>query len=381
MQGPPASKYMQHRREIQGHRLARGFPPSAASKGKGRESGAPAAGKGKRDCSLQALIQRSRCARCGVIGHWARTCKAEMKNETSGGSAGTSTTGKASSSAYATFFVHSDVPPEGETVPSTAEQNMVLFGSIGRREDTRVQKAQERSTLCAYSFGCHVYSWPVSIWSATATTPATTTTNASTSSAKTPFLAVLDTGAQSTVCGSVRWAEFEATLRGLGLNAVKTESKARGTKGIGGEAKCLDIWNTPIGIGGCNGLMSVTVLEGDIPFLLNVAMQKQFLMQLNLCKLTVVWHRIQRESTLVELASGHLAVNILEFAGGKWTPPAEQTTFPVCLAIPAHTWIVTTELEMCRSKVVCAAIQTTNSSQCGDDASRTAVGSTSAKSH
>eukprot|EP00971_Amphidinium_carterae_P147420 2921305-Amphidinium_carterae.1 len=372
-QGPTTSRYVQHRREIQDHRLARGFP----SKGKGRESGGPAAEKGKKDRSLQALIQRSRCARCGVIGHWARTCRAEVKNETSGGSAGTSTAGKASSSAYATFFVHSDVPPAEENVSSSAEQNMVLYGCV----ETRVQKVQERSTLCACPFGCCVCSWPVTIWSATATTPATTTTDSSTSSAKTPFLAVLDTGAQSTVCGSARWAEFEATLRGLGLNAVKTESKARGTKGIGEEAKCLGIWNTPIGIGGCNGLMSVTVLEGDIPFLLSVAMQKQFLMQLNLCKFTVVWQRIQRESTLVELSSGHLAVDILEFAGGKWTPPAEQTTFPVCLAIPAHTWIVTTELEMTSSNAVCAAIQTTSSGQLGDEASRTVVGSASAKSH
>eukprot|EP00971_Amphidinium_carterae_P193109 3832493-Amphidinium_carterae.1 len=131
------------------------------------------------------------------------------------------------------------------------------------------------------------------------------------------FLAVLDTGAQSTVCGSQRWAEFETKLRGHGLNAVKTESTARGTKGIGGEAKCLGIWNTPIGLGGCNGLMSVTVLEGDAPFLLSIAI-------------------------------GHLAVDILEFANDKWTPPlgppAGQTDFPLCLAIPAHTW-VTTELE------------------------------------
>eukprot|EP00971_Amphidinium_carterae_P043125 848194-Amphidinium_carterae.1 len=81
MQNHPASKYTQHRGEIQGHRLARGFPPSMASssKGKSRGYGGPAAGteKGKRDRSLQALIKRSRCARCGVIGHWARTCKAE----------------------------------------------------------------------------------------------------------------------------------------------------------------------------------------------------------------------------------------------------------------------------------------------------------------
>eukprot|EP00971_Amphidinium_carterae_P092996 1841105-Amphidinium_carterae.1 len=75
-------------------------------------------------------------------------------------------------------------------------------------------------------------------------------------------------------------------------------------------------------------------------------MQKQFLMQLNLCTFTVAWHRLQRESQLVELASGHLAVDILEFAEGKWTPPKGQADFPMCRALPARTWVATTELEM-----------------------------------
>eukprot|EP00971_Amphidinium_carterae_P348081 6490310-Amphidinium_carterae.2 len=33
-------------------------------------------GKGKRD--LASVIARTRCARCGVIGHWARSCTAQV---------------------------------------------------------------------------------------------------------------------------------------------------------------------------------------------------------------------------------------------------------------------------------------------------------------
>eukprot|EP00971_Amphidinium_carterae_P090995 1801060-Amphidinium_carterae.1 len=123
MQTPPVSRYAQHRREIQGHRLSRGFPGAPpSSKGKG------GGGKGKRDRSLQALIQRTRCARCGEIGHWARTCKADSaKSETSTTSASRT---PPSAKAYATFFVHSDLPPPlpASASPSDAEldQNVVL---------------------------------------------------------------------------------------------------------------------------------------------------------------------------------------------------------------------------------------------------------------
>eukprot|EP00971_Amphidinium_carterae_P121124 2399223-Amphidinium_carterae.1 len=324
------SSYSQHRREIQGHRLARGFPAPAPSKGKGRSFGD--GGKGKKDRSLQALIQRTRCARCGVIGHWARTCKAESTRSDAGGGSGNA--GSASGSAsgagraqastktYATFFVHSDVPAEGDSaqgdggreglyLPDTDQNVVLLCDSEKHCEQHGSAQGMASAVHASASKAC-----VSTIWSGISALSPTCSAVSNT------FLAVLDTGAQSTVCGSLRWAEFETKLRGCGLNAVKTESTARGTKGIGGEARCLGIWNTPIGIGGCNGLMSVTVLEGDAPFLLSVAMQKQFLMQLDLCAFTVAWRRIQSHSHLVELSSGHLAVDILDFADGKWTPPA-----------------------------------------------------------
>eukprot|EP00971_Amphidinium_carterae_P310704 6174134-Amphidinium_carterae.1 len=75
--GQPLSRYMSHRRDIQQHRLDRGWP--SGDKGKGKGKGYPnTKGKAKGDrSSLQALISRTRCARCGQVGHWARTCKHE----------------------------------------------------------------------------------------------------------------------------------------------------------------------------------------------------------------------------------------------------------------------------------------------------------------
>eukprot|EP00971_Amphidinium_carterae_P069125 1368163-Amphidinium_carterae.1 len=102
-------------------------------------------------------------------------------------------------------------------------------------------------------------------------------------------------------------------------------------------------------------------------------MQKQFLMQLNLCTFTITWHRLQRESQLVELASGHLAVDILEFAEGKWTPPKGHADFPMCRALPARTWVATTELEMQSQSRQKAVEVVPSSSQSTEDAEARAV--------
>eukprot|EP00971_Amphidinium_carterae_P336809 6473362-Amphidinium_carterae.1 len=57
-------------------RTQRGYPSSstssmsASSKGKGSGK-APQSGKRDR---LQALIARTKCAKCGEKGHWARSC-------------------------------------------------------------------------------------------------------------------------------------------------------------------------------------------------------------------------------------------------------------------------------------------------------------------
>eukprot|EP00971_Amphidinium_carterae_P164833 3267728-Amphidinium_carterae.1 len=59
-------------------RTQRGYPSSngaQASNGKGSGKGGQSANPNmqKRD-RLQALIARTKCAKCGEKGHWARTC-------------------------------------------------------------------------------------------------------------------------------------------------------------------------------------------------------------------------------------------------------------------------------------------------------------------
>eukprot|EP00971_Amphidinium_carterae_P339410 6477221-Amphidinium_carterae.1 len=89
--GKGKGNYRDFRAQIQAARLARGFAPSSSSPSSTHmPSASPSASKPSygpstsqkdsgdkqawRQQRLQRIISKSRCAKCGQIGHWARTC-------------------------------------------------------------------------------------------------------------------------------------------------------------------------------------------------------------------------------------------------------------------------------------------------------------------
>eukprot|EP00971_Amphidinium_carterae_P073636 1455958-Amphidinium_carterae.3 len=105
--------------------------------------------------------------------------------------------------------------------------------------------------------------------------------------------------------------------------------KKRGAKGIGGEARWLGSYLVPVGIGGCAGLMSLDVLDGDIPMLISVnflegAGLSDLTLSLDLTERVCAWTRLDTVSDLKILDSGHLAIDVLAFPkDGKWNMPHE----------------------------------------------------------
>eukprot|EP00971_Amphidinium_carterae_P225718 4476601-Amphidinium_carterae.1 len=93
------------------------------------------------------------------------------------------------------------------------------------------------------------------------------------------------------------------------------------TRGIGGKATILSVQQIPIGVSGVAGLLTVQVLDQELPLLLHVGFLRGLGCVLNLDKLTCTWARLGgRCSPLQEAPSGHLLISILDVK--HWSPPS-----------------------------------------------------------
>eukprot|EP00971_Amphidinium_carterae_P269903 5354348-Amphidinium_carterae.6 len=137
-------------------------------------------------------------------------------------------------------------------------------------------------------------------------------------------MAVLDTGAQSAVIGKQEALEFSQlshALESRGLRSMRLDVvPSQQTRGIGGKATVLSVQQVPIGICGVPGLLTVQVLDQDLPLLLHIGFMKGLGCVLNLEKMTCAWGRLGgRASHLHEAPSGHLLISVLECK--QWRPP------------------------------------------------------------
>eukprot|EP00971_Amphidinium_carterae_P138334 2741143-Amphidinium_carterae.1 len=320
--GKGASGYSQHRAQIQQHRLARGFPASGqtTSSQKGKK-GAAQKGKG-RDRSLQALIARTRCARCGQIGHWAKSCTNPPnsapgstqagKGQSTSANPGQSASRPAGSAAFTAFFIHGDQELSQEHSKPAILQTMALESPTARPavwSTSACAEPEEKADIYL-----HI--------------PANLEEDGE-------FLAVLDTGAQSGVCGEKRWQAFQKQLRKKGLQPILTSLPAAGTRGIGGEARGIGIYNVPVALGKACGIMTVQVIQGDVPFLVSIAFQKAAQMCLDLSENKAEWRALGTVSQIVSLPSGHIAVNILEC--DVWSAPLCPVPINLEGALPKFT--------------------------------------------
>eukprot|EP00971_Amphidinium_carterae_P077841 1539676-Amphidinium_carterae.1 len=116
---PPRPSYGQSRLQSQQNRVQRGYVPptnNSTQGGKQGQKGWTSKGKSKGKRDLASVIARTRCARCGVIGHWARSRTAPIGTnggqqhyqsaERAAGAAGGSATAPSTHPQQAIFFTH-----------------------------------------------------------------------------------------------------------------------------------------------------------------------------------------------------------------------------------------------------------------------------------
>ena len=264
-------------------------------KGKGAKRGSDGSfdyyKKGKK-INIEELKLRTKCGRCGLVGHWAKECRNPpdhrgrqfaANSHGSGGSAPSSTGVSSSSKAPSTAA--------GQSQQSWYVEVSNAAGSFGLKEkvffeeccgvDASIRKMgpheKTRGDQCGISdqvevscddvrAGSKVCCCGPSAFSAAFHYFVGLTTN--------PTYAVVDTAAQDGLIGNAALERLKGSLADHGLRVAWTSKQAK-AHGIGGQAKVLGIVALPLGIAGSTGILEVTVVEGEVPQLLPIKLLRQ----------------------------------------------------------------------------------------------------------
>ena len=97
---------------------------------------------------------------------------------------------------------------------------------------------------------------------------------------------------------------LEAKLKEKG-NKIKWIPKASAAKGVGRNAKSL-------------GLLEITVVDGEVPFLLRIRMRTGLKAVINLETMKLRLNEYQAEIQMHELASGHVTIDVMNFENGNF---------------------------------------------------------------
>ncbi|CAL1154344.1 unnamed protein product [Cladocopium goreaui] len=277
--------YQQVRRAIKDQKNSRGyFQPKGAASAKG---GAAGSGKGFKGSGIKTgakgtrvhvdlLKLRTRCARCGQVGHWARECANEPDARAKA---------KAESSSSKTGFFE-----VGEVSPSSSQHQCfhVTLGQFLSKNEQLIDNDKEIFTGLATD----------------------------------PTLGIVDTAAQGGLIGKAALDRLQSQLKQHGLR-IKWSDKVAQAKGIGGEAQVVGVAEIPVGVGGINGLVEVTVVQEDVPFLLSIKFLKEVQAVVDLFQNQLEMRRFNNKTPLIHLPSGHVAVDVMQFSAGGWIVPTD----------------------------------------------------------
>ena len=317
--------YQDIRRSLRDQKNNRGFYPSGKggkrdfSKGKGKGGDRPRpmldikgahkppmkfGGKGTK-VHVDLLKLRTKCARCGTVGHWARECRNppdERGRQAQNRSMSTGPSSVSSPSTRSGFYVETSQPDTADS-KSWFQENKTLsymsfvptFGSLmssvlGRSESVQIKGDDE---MCESFVGV------------------------STTSGE----GIVDTAAQDGLIGKAALLQLTETLRGFGLQIRWNHEKKAQASGVGGKAKVIGIAELPIGLAGVNGLLEVTVVQDNVPLLLPVKLLRQLRAVVDLDDNLLRLKAYGVETKMHELPSGHLSVSVTSYAPEGWSLP------------------------------------------------------------
>ncbi|CAE7437016.1 RE1 [Symbiodinium sp. CCMP2592] len=320
--------YQDIRRSLREQKTNRGFYPSgkgAASskggkdKGKGRGSSRPMLDVKNRNrepmkfgsrgtkVHIDLLKLRTKCARCGAVGHWARECRNAPDDRGRMAMAKSPSVAQSSVSSPSTksgFFVET----------SGNARSDVLFGK------------NETGTLMSYAptLGNILSSMLSRDRVPTSSKNAETIEELSESFVGVSTRAgegIVDTAAQDGLVGKAALLELTSVLREYGLQIKWNHHKQAQASGVGGRAKVVGIAEIPVGLAGVNGLLEATVVQENIPLLLPIRMLKQLKAVVDLESDRLQLKAYGVETAMHAMPSGHMSVSVTDFAAGGWRLP------------------------------------------------------------
>ena len=97
-------------------------------------------------------------------------------------------------------------------------------------------------------------------------------------------------------------------------------NKEATARGIGGCARTIGVCELPVGI--VAGVLETTVVADDVPLLLPVSLLKALGAIVNLPESKLQLTALQAETPMSTMASGHLAVSVVDFGPQGWSLPS-----------------------------------------------------------
>eukprot|EP00435_Cladocopium_sp_Y103_P049714 s859_g15.t1 len=271
--------YQQVRKAIRDQKTARGFK-SGKSFGKGygtkvnNYGGKLQFGQTGTKVHIESLKLRTRCARCGMVGHWAKECSnqpddyAKRRQESNSAPSAASSSAKMSSSMSGkSGFVHLGSDGASMMCISSCTTSFLPWDpiSLSCTCPTSSSMSPTSSSLCMH-VPCSSNFLGKDGLNGDAVQFCGVTTHGA--------FGLVDTAAQSGLIGMGALHRLNESLREHGLK-VRWTNKVGNARGVGGEAKCQGVVEIPMGVGGVCGVLEATVVQEDVPLLLPVRMNQQ----------------------------------------------------------------------------------------------------------
>lgn len=317
------ASYQEVRKAIQDKQKGRQF-----FKGKGRGSPWQSFTKGKQKVHIEQLKLRTRCAKCGAIGHWARECRApeDQRGRGAVGSskASTSSAPSTASGVQQSWYVASDAS-------GILPENIFSFSLECRGHDTHVPERSEVLDVTNWDGKTRVGSQdePLSLdvrenldvfrgsQLASSQSDQRSSSLYFVGLTTCPTVALVDTAAQDGLVGRDALQRLSQKLHSFGLKVKWTDKKAK-AHGVGGQAEVLGIAAVPLGLAGSSGVLEVTVVSGDVPLLLPIRMLKDLQAVIDLESGRMTLKRLQQT---VELHT--IPYHVLNFGSSGFSFPLQ----------------------------------------------------------